>query len=334
MRESVFIMPRVPNPSVSVVVTAIADGADLRACLERVSAQTRAVGAELLLIVNAAEEAIPGDSRDALGKLCDRILFEPEPGKSNALNHAVAEARGEVIAFTDDDALPQPGWLAAITAPLLAADRDPALVGCGGPVTPLFPEGETPGWLHHLVCEHPTFFIGPRHELGPEPLDYSFERVVETAVPLGANCAWRREVFDAHRYDPRLGPNRATGLRGGEDMLIGLQVLKAGFRVRYCPDARVVHPVHPARMTADAARRGYYFQGVETVRMRRILGSYGEARTESELRRAIWVLRRRWIKKSLRREVDSRRKIEFLLASRRGELDELRRPFGQPRPPR
>ena len=34
-------------------------------------------------------------------------------------------------------------------------------------------------------------------------------------VPIGANCAYRREVFSRYRYDPRLGPNRRSGLRGG-----------------------------------------------------------------------------------------------------------------------
>lgn len=46
----------------------------------------------------------------------------------------------------------------------------------------------------------------------------------------------------SYRYDPRLGPNRRTGLRGREDMLLALRLLQDGFALRYCPGAVVEHP--------------------------------------------------------------------------------------------
>src|SRR5438270_654665 len=40
-----------------------------------------------------------------------RRLYQERPGKSNAANHAVAEAAGDLILWTDDDVLVDPGWV-------------------------------------------------------------------------------------------------------------------------------------------------------------------------------------------------------------------------------
>jgi glycosyltransferase involved in cell wall biosynthesis len=262
----------VPAPRASVVVTACADSPLLRACLAALGEQAAVLGAEVLLVVNAAPEAISADARRALAASVDRLLFEPEPGKSHALNTGVAACRGDAIAFTDDDALPAPGWLAAITGPLLDPARPAALVDCGGVVEPRFPERGTPAWLRELIESKRTYFLGPRHDLGPAPRDYDPDPDAGTGIPIGASCAYRREVFDRYRYDARLGPNRATGARGGEDTLLALQLLRDGFRLRYEPAARVSHPVSPDRMTVAFVRRAHFVQGYEWVRVCAILG--------------------------------------------------------------
>jgi hypothetical protein len=176
-----------------------------------------------------------------------------------------------VIAFTDDDTWPRPGWLRAITAPLVAADRPEALVGCGGPVVPVFESAGAPDWFVELVEAKATSFLGPRHDLGRVADDYRLERR-SSRSPIGANCAYLRDVLLRFPFDPRLGPNRATGMRGGEDVALGRSLLAAGYRVRYVPEAEVEHPVSPERATFDYARRGYLAQGVERVRVSRVLG--------------------------------------------------------------
>jgi hypothetical protein len=91
-------------------------------------------------------------------------------------------------------------------------------------------------------------------------------------APLGANCAYRRGVFAWYRYDPSLGPNRETGLRGGEDFELGLRLLRDGYELRYCPDAIVDHPVSLKRTTMEFVRRGFFLQGVENTRWTHLLG--------------------------------------------------------------
>src|SRR5208283_4613883 len=57
-----------------------------------------------------------------------RYLLEAELGKSHALNAAIREARGGILAFVDDDVRVEPAWLANLTAPLC----DGSWVGAGG----------------------------------------------------------------------------------------------------------------------------------------------------------------------------------------------------------
>ena len=55
-------------------------------------------------------------------------LFEGAQGKSNALNRGVRQAAGTIIAFTDDDCIPDPHWVENIGA-AFAADAKLGLVG-------------------------------------------------------------------------------------------------------------------------------------------------------------------------------------------------------------
>ena len=57
-----------------------------------------------------------------------RHVFEPQPGKSFALNRGIGEARGNVLAFLDDDVTVEPTWLHNLTAPL----KDKQWAGVGG----------------------------------------------------------------------------------------------------------------------------------------------------------------------------------------------------------
>ena len=258
---------------VSVIVTACDDSHALRLLLENLRTQVDSLRGEIVLAVNGPEQALDPEARLALEKRCDQLIFEPRVGKSHALNTAIARCRGSVVAFTDDDAAPRPGWLAALVEPLLSPDRPAGRVGCGGPVVPIFPE-DTPDWYREMVLERSSHFLGPRHELGGEARDY--DSTTGSEAPLGANCAYRREVFARYRYDPQLGPNRETGLRGGEDFVLARLLLRDGYSIRYVPEAPIEHEVHRDRMTRAYVKRGHYLQGVESVRIARALAPGAE----------------------------------------------------------
>ena len=66
-----------------------------------------------------------------------------ERGLSGGQNTGVATATGDVVAFLDDDAVAEPGWLAAFDERF----RDPAVTGVGGLTRPLWATGARPRWF-------------------------------------------------------------------------------------------------------------------------------------------------------------------------------------------
>src|SRR5690349_12701025 len=132
-------------------------------------------------------------------------LTESRPGKSHALNTAVAHARGDLLAFTDDDVLPSPKWLAAYAQAFSETGADYA----AGRILPLW-EVPPPRWLtpdqHGVVAASDG---GPGRRV--------LEGVHDWVMPIGANMAVRRHVLDrVGGWNPNLGKLKDT-LRTGED---------------------------------------------------------------------------------------------------------------------
>ena len=168
-----------------------------------------------------------------------RYILETQQGLDYARNRAIAEARGDVILFGDDDILVQPDWIAQMSAPLLADQRE-EIGAIGGEVIPVFPDG-LPDWVREWHA--PLAF---RTDTGPlEPRD----------SPMGANLAFPKWVFD------RLGPfhtalDRAAGnyFSGGDSEMIR-RVRAAGLEVWFAPAAAVKHQMPASRTTFRYARR-------------------------------------------------------------------------------
>src|SRR5262245_11184433 len=117
-------------PTASVVIPTRNRRATLELLLERIAPQATAAGAEVLVVDNGSSDG----TREALGRLAAtgrlRVVDEPVPGATRARNAGARAARGEVVAFVDDDALPDDGWLAALLAPF----ANPRVAGVGGRV--------------------------------------------------------------------------------------------------------------------------------------------------------------------------------------------------------
>jgi GT2 family glycosyltransferase len=164
-----------------------------------------------VLVVDSAS------SHDGTRQVCqDRgveLLRLEQPGTSRARNAGAAASTTELIAFTDDDCLPQPGWLAA----LAAAFDDPAVGLVTGRVLPDRPVG------------------------APVSIEASTDaRRFDQPVGHGANCGVRRAALEAvGGFDERLGPG-TPGL-AGEDADLMRRVLAAGWTGWYEPDAVVIH---------------------------------------------------------------------------------------------
>src|SRR3990172_1565155 len=181
-----------------------------------------------------------------------RYLFEPQQGKSFALNSGIREARGEVLAFMDDDAIVEPDWLENLTKTL----RNREWAGVGGRI---FPEWSCapPPWLPR----ESRYALAPlvAFDLGEQP-----HELVE--APFGANMAFRREMFEKYGgFRTDLGPH-ADCLISNEDSEFGNRLLAAGERLRYEPSAVVRHPVAQNRLQKDYFLAWWFNKGRSNTR--------------------------------------------------------------------
>jgi len=167
-----------------------------------------------------------------------RRLWEPRPGKSNAANLAVREARGELILWTDDDVLVDSGWLKAYVE---AARAFPDVSFFGGPIAPWF-ESEPPAWLaRHLPLISTCFAM-------QTPFEEPYMPVCAPRHPFGANMAMRRECFEDCSFDIRLGPVGNTNYQHEETALLQT-CLDRGRKGLWVREARVQHFIPKARIT-------------------------------------------------------------------------------------
>lgn len=181
-----------------------------------------------------------------------RCVEEPREGVSLARNAGLSVAQGEIVAFTDEGAEVDEGWIRA----LVAALEETGAECVTGPALPL--ELETPAQA--LAAG----LTGSTNESSPRTLslaDQEAERlVVQVAEQLGPgpNIAVRADTLRAlGGFDPALGPGTVAG--GAEDLDLYIRLLQAGHTVGFQPDALVWREL-PSDL--PAARRAAFTHGV------------------------------------------------------------------------
>ena len=250
-RESLLAAP----PFISVIIATRERPESLAACLrafERVSYPQY----EIIVVDNApATEA----TRDLiLGNFeanpCIRYAREEHPGLGWAHNCGLRYARGEIVAFTDDDVIVDVHWLSE----LLRGFAAEAMVGCvTGLVVPKEIETSAQFWFE----QHSGFNKGFRQRI----FDLGAHRPGDRLFPYrasmfgtGANMAFRAGALRAvGGFDPVLGPG--TPAKNCEDLDAYFRVIQAGYTLVYQPSALVRH-VH--RTDYSALREQYFTYGV------------------------------------------------------------------------
>jgi len=197
------------------------------------------------------------NTASVVSSFADRIplrrVLESSQGLANARNRALAEFRGELIIFTDDDVLLDPEWLVAYRD-AFAAFPDAGFGG--GSLRPLWSEGP-PDWFRGEHLEFIDDIIG-WYELSPTT------RYLELgeAGPFGASFAVRRD------FVKRLGPFKADlGMRGsnlgrGEETEYFLRARRIGAKGIFIGKALCHHAVELHRLRVGALYRYGIASGV------------------------------------------------------------------------
>lgn len=261
--------------SVTVVVCTTGEDERLRRTVGSVLTQSVST-LELVVVDN---RPVTGGARALLSGIEDerlRIVPEPKPGLSAARNAGVRAATGEVVAFTDDDAFADPGWVAHLLEPFTHGDD---VVCSTGLVLPA--ELETQAQLYF-------------EEFGA--FDKGFERTVWSQVPgtttdvgrageggalfpysagvygSGNNMAFRRAWLLEHPFDEALGAGTLT--RGGEDLDAFLSVMLADKVLVYEPAALVWHAARREMAALETQMFGYG-SGMSAVVLKHVLRPSG-----------------------------------------------------------
>jgi len=113
-------------PQVSVVIPTYGRSESLRHTLAALAKQDMC-GFEVVVVDDGSPEPVTGDVAPTTDIFELRIIRQENAGPAAARNRGAREARGEVLAFTDDDCLPQPTWLSTLIQELTS--HHDALVG-------------------------------------------------------------------------------------------------------------------------------------------------------------------------------------------------------------
>jgi GT2 family glycosyltransferase len=205
------------EPAVSVVVPTYSRQARLQRLIEALDHQDLDDPFEVIVVDDASTD----DTADVLARLASarpHLRWERQPvngGPARARNTGWRLARAPLVAFTDDDCVPSPGWLRALLARAATADivqgavePDPAQLRGAGPFS------------RTLRADGAVFF-------------------------QTANVLYRRTVLEElDGFDERF-PKAA-----GEDTELAYRAMAVGRRATFAPDALVHHDVSPSDLRA------------------------------------------------------------------------------------
>ena len=253
--------PAVGTVSVVLCAYTLERWDDITAAIESLRAQSRPVD-EVLLVVDHDDELLDR-ARAAFPDV--RCLPNAEArGLSGARNTGVRAATGDVVAFLDDDAAAEPGWVGGLLAPY----DDPSVVGTGGRVVPAW-RAPRPRWFPDEFL----WVVGSSYAGLPEGR-------AEVRNPIGASMSFRRSVFgDVGGFDAgmgRLGKDAA----GCEETEFSIRARQAGGRVVLEPASVCRHAVTPDRVTRRYFRRRCRAEGRSKALVSRLAGQDEALSTE------------------------------------------------------
>ena len=226
--------------TVSIIICTWNRADSLLASLDTLAGQRLPAGVAVEVVVvdnnssdrtRAAVEELA--ARWPLGTL--RYLFEGRQGKQFALNTGIRASSGDLLAFSDDDIVFPPDWVAAA----VAAFADPLLELAGGKTLAGWPAGGPPRWYDAQMAAIVGGVDLGEARLAPPPPGYA---------PAGGNLVARRSLFD------KIGLFSETHFRH-MDYEFGMRAAAAGAAIAYEPSLSVAAPVDPDMITRRYFRR-------------------------------------------------------------------------------
>ncbi|MEV7008063.1 glycosyltransferase family 2 protein [Streptosporangium sp. NPDC051022] len=234
---------------------------DIRAAVESVERQRREPH-EIILVVDYNPDLHLRLKREYPRAIV--VENTQEKGLSGGKNTGAATASGDIVAYLDDDAIAEPGWLEALEEGF----QDPAVVGVGGLTRPLWATGHRPGWFPHEF----DWTVGCTYR--GMPTDRAPIRNV-----MGGNAAFRRELVGQvggfHTGIGRSVQGRKPRPLGCEEteFCIRLSQRIPGAVMLFEPDAVIGHKVPAVRSRFAYFRSRCYAEGLSKALVTQSVGA-------------------------------------------------------------
>jgi glycosyltransferase involved in cell wall biosynthesis len=183
-----------------------------------------------------------------------RYVREDRPGASSGRNRGIVEARGEIIAFTDDDVVVDTHWLSGLAMGFKVAENVACVTGL---IVPL--ELETPAqFLFEAYSGFTRGFSLRIFDLREPRWKKPGYPYIVAACGTGASMAFTTRFLKSQGgFDPALGPGCLT--RSGEDLVAFLRVIIQGYSLVYEPASLAYHE---HRRNYTALQKQLYDYGV------------------------------------------------------------------------
>jgi glucosyl-dolichyl phosphate glucuronosyltransferase len=208
-------------------------------------------------------------------KAVKTVLLKENVGVSGARNAGIKTAKGDVIAFIDDDAVAEKGWIEN----LLGTYREYDAAAVGGKVLPVWLGGK-PDYLP----EELYWLAGITHE------GFAEEKVVEVRNTFGPNMSFKKEVFQkAGMFNENLGfARKGTSYIQAEEPEFALRMRRElGKGVIYNPKAVVYHKIPSAKVKVGPLLKRAFYQGYSKALLRKLNISADSGATEKSYLKAL-----------------------------------------------
>lgn len=226
---------------VSVIIPTYHDWDRLSLCLRALDEQTYPKEKlEIIVVNNDPEDPVPIDY--LIPDQCI-VISENKPGSYAARNAGIAKARGEILAFTDSDCIPDKDWLVSGVACLVGSEK----VGVVAGRIELFYNSKNPNAVE--IYEKYTAFNQKNN--------------AKAGSCVGANWfSFKKVITEFGGFNSKL--------KSGGDSDLSVKICKYGYSINYCSEAVILHP----------SRSSYSELG---IKYRRVFGGRFDKTTKNKL---------------------------------------------------
>ena len=244
--------------SVSIIIPTRNSAGFLRRTLSSVSSVVPAEGCEIVVVDNGSVD----ETRQVFDAAVDasprhqwRYFYDDMPGLLTGRHRGALEARGEILAYLDDDVLLADNWWHG----LQDAFSRQEVVLVGGPSLPEY-ECEQPAWLGGMwgELEH------GRHCGYLSLIDQGDEvRACHPGLVFGLNFSIRRQAWrECGGFHPDCIPKRLQRYQGDGESGLSLKIHEREMVALYHPEVGLRHLISQSRLTPQAFEGRGFYQGV------------------------------------------------------------------------